>query len=222
MVGFHAFQELRVNQVDLIDKMSGMAATRSHSCTSAGRDWVTFAHGERKLFIHVGVRTPSSSTSAMEVIHTDTKPCVLSNVASGTDNCTETLVEQPIDKCRSAEAGTPVCWQHDATSHPLRGRASVYLLLNQASHLTSFPEKSKFLCFSMLAHTGHDKAYPLSDQVDTPNTAGYKGYKVDSKKSKNARISQATQAPNRKLPDTAVHVSAVEPSIPTEWRKSMR
>ena len=25
----------------------------------------------------------------------------------------------------------------------------------------------------MLAHTGHDKAYPLSDQVDTPNTVGY-------------------------------------------------
>ena len=98
----------------------------------------------------------------------------------------------------------------------------MYLLLNQASHLTSFPEKSEFLCFSMLAHTGHDKAYPLSDQVDTPNTVGYKGYKAVSKKTKNARISQATQEPNRKLPDTAVHVSAVEPSIPTEWRKTMR
>ena len=111
VLGFHAFQELRVNQVDLIDKMSGMAATRRDSCTSAGRDWVTFAHRERKLFIYVEVRSPSSSTSAMEVIHTDMKPCVLSNVASGTDNCTETLVEQPIDNCRSAEAGTPVCWQ---------------------------------------------------------------------------------------------------------------
>ena len=97
VVGFHAFQELRVNQVDLIDKMSGIAATRSDSCTSAGRDWVTFAHGERKLFIYVEVRSPSSSTSAMEVIHTDMKPCVLSNVASGTDNCTETLVEQPTE-----------------------------------------------------------------------------------------------------------------------------
>ena len=83
MVGFHAFQEPRVNQVDLIDKMSGMAATRSDSCTSAGRDWVTFAHGERKLFIYVEVRSPSSSTSAMEVIHTDTKPCVLSKQRLG-------------------------------------------------------------------------------------------------------------------------------------------
>ena len=91
-------------------------------------------------------------------------------------NCTETLVKQPIDKCLSAKAGRLVCWQHDATSHPLMGRASVYTLLNQASHLTSFPEKSEFLCFSMLAHTGHDKAYPLSDQVDTTNTVGYKGY----------------------------------------------
>ena len=63
----------------------------------------------------------------MEVIHTGMKPSVLSNVASGTDNCTETLVEQPIE--------------HDATSRPLRGRASVCPLLNQAAHLTSFPEK---------------------------------------------------------------------------------
>ena len=89
----------------------------------------------------------------------------------------------------------------------------MYPLLNQAAHLTSFPEKSKFLCFSMLANTGHDKAYPLSDQIDTPNTAGYKGYKVDSKKSKNTSISEAAQTPNSKLPNTAVHVSAIEPSI---------
>ena len=95
----------------------------------------------------------------------------------------------------------------------------MYPLLNQAAHLTSFPEKSKFLCFSMLANTGHDKAYPLSDQIDTPNTAGYKANKVDSKKSKNARISQATQTLNRKPPDTAMRVSAFEPIIHTEWKK---
>ena len=38
-------------------------------------------------------------------------------------NCTGALVEQPIDHCRSAEAGTPVCWRHDASSHPQRETA---------------------------------------------------------------------------------------------------
>ena len=128
--------------------MFGMAATKSDSCTSAGRDWVTFAHGERKLFIYVEVRSPSSSTSAMEVIHTDMKPCVLSNVASLTDNCTETLVEQPTE--------------HDATSHPLRGRASVYPPLNQAAHLTSSSRKSKFLYSS---RDIPDRSQPINSAV---------------------------------------------------------
>ena len=30
-------------------------------------------------------------------------------------NCNDTLIQQRIDQCRSAEAGTQACWRHDAS-----------------------------------------------------------------------------------------------------------
>ena len=53
-----------------------------------------------------------------------------------------------------------------------------------------------------------DTTNPVS--VDLPDTRGTKSF--SKKKTK-------MQTPNSELPETAVHVSAVEPSILTEWRK---
>ena len=89
-----------------LTKMSGMAATRSDSCTSAGRDWVTFAHGERQPFIYVEMRSPSSSTSAMEVIHTDTNTTLVRGLylqgATGSRSLTESESCSSTLKCTSA------------------------------------------------------------------------------------------------------------------------
>ena len=91
--------------------------------------------GRRELLGHLP-RTPASrrkSQRSLPYPNTDARsPTILITVArvmpSLTEeiellsNCNDTLIQPRIVQRRSAEAGTPVCWQHDTSSHSLRGR----------------------------------------------------------------------------------------------------